>query len=578
VKASLAAGPVTAHMFRLVGIERDGAIDNTIVSHEWGHYLHHRLADCGTHECAAMSEGWGDFVALHTIARDGDNLNGTFALATYATMVFDPNSAYFGIRRVPYSVDFTKNAYTFKHITDGVPLPAVPTLAGGANSEVHNAGEIWTTMLWEGYVALQKARGSDQTFDDVRRRMADYVVAGLQMAPPEATYTEQRDAILMAAAAAGAVGHGHSNKNPAAGDLLTLATAFARRGAGSCAVSPPPTSANFAGVVESFELRPRIAIGEIRIEEDHTCDHDGFVDAGERGRVVVPVLNGGPVDLLDAIVAISSPTAGVSIKKSSARVARVSPFGTTEVEFEIELDKTFTGIGQMQIDVTVSNDAACEPAVSRSAFAWINVDEVPNSSAIDTVESPTSTWTPTGAGADIVWSRVAVAPFSHAWFGVDSAFVSDTALESPSLQVGTTAPFVITFDHRFGFETNGGVAPFFDGGVIELSVNGGAWQDISTFVNPGYGGTLFVGSDNPLGGRQAFVGRNASFPARDTKSLNLGMALSGQTVRMRFRIATDAAASDIGWEIDNIAFQGITNLPFASFVVDQAKCGGVPKK
>src|SRR4029079_11012706 len=162
LKASLAAGAVTAHMFRrsFTGTERDGALDNTVVAHEWGHYLHHRLADCGQFQCGAMSEGLRDFIALHTIARDGDSLNGTYALATYGTAAFDPNSAYFGIRRVPYSVDFTKNAFTFKHISDGVALPAVPTLPGGANSEVHNAGEIWTTMLWEAYVALQKARGA----------------------------------------------------------------------------------------------------------------------------------------------------------------------------------------------------------------------------------------------------------------------------------------------------------------------------------------------------------------------------------------------------------------------------------
>src|SRR5262245_53993435 len=45
LKASLAAGPVSARMFRFAGTERDGAIDNTVISHEWGHYLHHRLAD-----------------------------------------------------------------------------------------------------------------------------------------------------------------------------------------------------------------------------------------------------------------------------------------------------------------------------------------------------------------------------------------------------------------------------------------------------------------------------------------------------------------------------------------------------
>jgi hypothetical protein len=149
-------------------------------------------------------------------------------------------------------------------------------------------------------------------------------------------------------------------------------------------------------------------------------------------------------------------------------------------------------------------------------------------------------------------------------------------LESPDLRVGT-APFVISFDHRFGFETNGGVAPFFDGGMIEVSRNGGPFEDISTFVEPGYGGTLFIGSDNPLGGRRAFVGRNAAFPARNTLSLNLGTAFAGQTVRIRFRIATDAASGDIGWEIDNLSFQGITNLPFPALVEDRSRCRGVPK-
>jgi hypothetical protein len=443
---------------------------------------------------------------------------------------------------------------------------------------VHNAGEIWTTMLWEGYVALQKSRGPGESFDDVRRRMADYVVAGLQMTPKDATYTEQRDAILTAAASARDDDHGHGRRKAGEGknDLLNLAKAFARRGAGSCAVSPPRNSLNFAGVVESFEVRATLAIGEIRIEEGHSCDHDGYIDAGERGHIVVPVMNGGPVDMINTTISISTPTSGVSIKKPFASIQRIAPFSTEEVEFDVEVDRTFTGTGQLQVDVSASNDDACTPAVMRSAFARINVDEVPNSSTIDTVETTSTTWTPTGAGAGDVWSRVDVEPFERAWFGVDSASTSDTALESPALQVGA-APFVITFDHRFGFEDSGGVGPFFDGGVIEVSRNGGAWEDISTLIEPGYGGTLFVGSGNPLGGRRAFVSRNASFPARDTVSLNLGTALAGQSVRIRFRIGTDEAANDIGWEIDNIGFQGITNLPFSSLIADQSRCRGIPK-
>jgi len=584
VKVSLAAGPVSAHMLRHAGTERDSAVDNTIIAHEWGHYLHNRLADCGVFQCSAMSEGWGDFVALHTVARAGDNLNGTFGLATYSTSAFDPNSAYFGIRRVPYSVDFSKNALTFKHITDGVALPAVPTLPGGPNSEVHNAGEVWASMLWEGYVALQQARGPRDSFDDVRRRMADYVVTGLKITPRDATFVEQRDAILAAAAAGrdGDSGRGHGNgggrRNRNGGaDLLTLANAFARRGAGTCAVAPNRNSIAFEGVVESFEVRPLIGVGEIRIEEDRACDRDGFIDAGERGRIVVPVMNGGAIEMRNTIVSLSSPTGGVSIKRITDRLSRIAPFDTVEAEFEIELDREFTGIGQLELNVTVSNEEACEESVAQQVFALMNVDEKAQSSRTDTVESPTTAWTATGDNAAEIWSRVEVGPFNHAWFGIDFGAVSDTALESPSLQVGTTAPLVIAFDHRFGFEDNGGVAPFFDGGVIEISRNGGPWEDISAFAEPGYGGTLFDGSGNPLAGRRAFVSRNAAFPNFEPLTLNLGMAFAGQSVRIRFRIATDEAANDIGWQLDNLAFQGITNLPFPSFVPDLSRCRGVPK-
>jgi len=213
--------------------------------------------------------------------------------------------------------------------------------------------------------------------------------------------------------------------------------------------------------------------------------------------------------------------------------------------------------------------------VTRKVFTRINVDDLPGVSNVDTVESPSSPWTPTGADAAEIWSRVEVAPFNSAWFGLDFGAPSDTSLESPALRVGAS-PFVIAFDHAFGFEVDGGT--FFDGGMIEISRNGGPFEDISTFVDPGYGGTLFVGSDNPLGGRRAFVGRSAGFPALGTKTLNLGTAFAGQTVRIRFRIGTDAAAADVGWVIDNIAVQGITNLPFSAFVEDRARCRGVPKK
>jgi hypothetical protein len=412
------------------------------------------------------------------------------------------------------------------------------------------------------------------------------------MTPVDATYTEQRDAILGAALAArnddddddghrGDGGPKHRKRDPGRRDMLVLAQAFARRGAGSCAVSPPRDSQNLTGVVESFDVHSRIAVGEIRIVEDKSCDRDGFIDAGERGTIVVPVMNGGAVDMFDTTVSITTPTAGISFKHGgSTRIGRVAPFSSKEVEIEFEVDRGFSGIGQLTLNVSVSNDESCEAAVTQEVHAFINVDDVPGMSNVDDVETPSSPWTPGGTDADDIWSRVEAAPFNHAWLGRDFGGISDTTLTSPVLNVGTSAPFVIAFDHRFSFETDPTTTPptFFDGGMIEISRNGGPFEDISAFADPGYGGTLFTGSGNPLGGRKALVGQSASFPARDKLTLDLGSAFAGQTVRLRFRIATDAAAGDFGWELDSLSFQGITNLPFPKLVADRSKCRGVPKK
>ncbi|MEO8104033.1 MAG: M36 family metallopeptidase, partial [Betaproteobacteria bacterium] len=65
LKTSLQSGAVTARLRRLIGADRDGALDNSIIAHEWGHYISNRLIGdangLATVQSRGLGEGWADF-------------------------------------------------------------------------------------------------------------------------------------------------------------------------------------------------------------------------------------------------------------------------------------------------------------------------------------------------------------------------------------------------------------------------------------------------------------------------------------------------------------------------------------
>jgi hypothetical protein len=73
MKDALRTGPVRVKLESITSVRTDGTIDNTVVAHEWGHYLSHRLAgSLANQQGGAMGEGWGDFVSLLLTARPED--------------------------------------------------------------------------------------------------------------------------------------------------------------------------------------------------------------------------------------------------------------------------------------------------------------------------------------------------------------------------------------------------------------------------------------------------------------------------------------------------------------------------
>ncbi|TMQ28677.1 MAG: peptidase, partial [Deltaproteobacteria bacterium] len=563
--------PVTVTMHRTTTIEHDGDFDNAIISHEWGHYLHHRLARCDTGpQCRAMSEGWGDFVALHMMLGPNDDSGGTFGVGLYALTAgglgisgfADPG--YFGIRRFPYSTNRKRNGLSFRHITDGAALPDVPLNPGpaaSANSEVHNAGEVWTSMLWEAYNAVL----ARHPYDTARRRMSDYVVAGLLLTPPNATFTEARDAILAAAVALDA------------DDAAAMAAAFAVRGVGTCAVSPAATSTSFTGVVESDAVAAKLATSGISLQDDGvSCDHDGYLDPGETGMLRVTLANTGFIAARGVVVTATTTTPGVIL---GPRIELGDLTARTQAELAIPVQVTSSAPLNATLDVAlhVDSDAGCSTgSLAVTLHVPIAADERPAIATADHIETQLTAWTPAGDLGGTLWSRTTDATGNHVLFGAEPSFTSDTQLVSPVLQVSTTQPLVVTLQHAYNISATQFAGVFFNGGAIEISNDDGAtWRDVNQVgVNPGYPGVISIDFLNALAGRHVFGGKNPSFPNRDPLTLDFGTQFAGQAVQLRFRLATETCCTASGWQIDDIAISGITNTPFPGFIAEPTRCFG----
>lgn len=583
IKTQLAVpNTVTLRLRRFA--DRDGTLDNQIVFHEWGHYLSNRLvansAGLSNNQGRAMGEGWGDFTAMMLTVRENDTLTpsnanwgGVYAIATYATSGVNFNAAanhgyYLGIRRTPYSTDMANyNAFTFKHIMNGVALPSGPPVAtsGQPNSQVHNSGEVWANMLWECYASLLRdTQGATPrlTFQMAQDRMKSYLVSSLAMTPPAPTYVEARDAVLAAAYATDYT------------DYLLFWAAFAKRGMGVSAVAPDRSSTTHAGVVESFVVAPDVMVVSSATQLDDsqaTCDGDGSLDAGEYGRLTVAIKNVGSITLTATSATVSSSSTGVTFPNGNTiNFPASDPLSTVSAQIAVALDPSVAGVQQLDFQIVVTDPGVSGSRNGAASFR-ANADIVPASSATDNVEGSTMATTPWTLDHDPVLGDIApfsiqtVNPLSRRWFGPNGGAPSDNRLVSPVFTVGVAGSVTMEFDHTWSFEN------LFDGGVVEMSVNGGGWSDVG--VNGGgtsncYAATplLVAGGTNPLNGRPAFTGtQNASQHC----TINRAVA-PGSTVRFRFRTGADDNTAGTGWRIDNIAFSGVVETPFPTVVGDTA--------
>lgn len=531
----------------------DGDLDSHVVVHEATHGLSNRLhgnaSGLTLNMSRGMGEGWSDFYAQSLLSQPTDPINGVYATGGYITYLATPSytaNYYYGIRRFPMAVrSFTggpgnlpHNPLTFAdadqtqmNLSDGA-FQRGPYGSGTADA-VHNLGEIWSAALWEIRARMVQRLG----WEVGNRRALQLVTDGMKLAPLAPTFLTERDAIVAAA---------QTGSSDAAADVQDVWAGFAIRGIGiSAKIINNGSGAGDTRVTEAFDSpnlfqQPAISIN------DSTGNNSGYPDPGEAILLNIPLTNStGHTAQNVTLSLVGGGTASYGNLANGATVSR-------EIAFTVPAD---TACG-----ATISLTLNVESSLGPTSFSRPLTTGQPIATAaqnFDSVTAPTipNGWfsTSTGGPSSFVTVSGDAQSLPNSAFAPDPASVGGgTDLTSEVFTIDTPSGMV-SFRHKYNTEAG------WDGGLLEISIDSGDWQDIitagGTFRQGGYDTILGNGTNNPIANRPAWSGTSNGYI---TTVAALPPINAGRPFRLRWRFGADnnTAPTGGGWNIDDIHIIG----------------------
>ena len=138
--------------------------------------------------------------------------------------------------------------------------------------------------------------------------------------------------------------------------------------------------------------------------------------------------------------------------------------------------------------------------------------------------------------------------------------ISDSRLTTPVI-------LVTQANNQFKFQNNYNLESTFDGGVIEISIDGGPFTDLlaagGSFRAGGYNGVIDAGTSSPLAGRPAWTGDSGGYI--DTIAEFPASAI-GKSVQLRLRMGSDESDAATGWRVDSTQTCGVPVPPAGSTI------------
>ena len=182
-------------------------------------------------------------------------------------------------------------------------------------------------------------------------------------------------------------------------------------------------------------------------------------------------------------------------------------------------------------------------------FDLVTPPELPGGWLATNALGPPPLWVTSNSGLPMPPADTA----PNAVFIDDPAVVSDKRLDGWFVSFFEDCCVLLTFRHNFNLEASD-LDPNlgFDGGVLELSTDGGnTFQDILAagggFVSGGYNRTIATDRGSPIAGRQAWSGNSNGFI-----TTVVGLPAAGLEGRLRWRMASDNSGGNEGWRVDSL--------------------------
>jgi hypothetical protein len=539
--------------------DRDGDIDADVFVHEMTHGLSNRLHNNGsgltTTQGGGMGEGWSDFYARSILSSASENINGLYASGAYVTnqlSTMGNSNYYYGIRRFPYAVKTTlgpngkpHNPLTFADIdtaqintSDGAYAENPLNFSGNGANEVHNIGEVWCMMLLEVRARIIARLG----YAAGNQRMLQITTDAMKLDVASPTLIQARDSIIAA-----------DNAGFGGADVNDIWAGFATRGEGYGA-SVTGTST----VTESF-LTPNLILQTVTFSDAGAGgNNNGVADPGETLALTVPLMNPLASTATGVTATIAGHTANYPDIVGGATQSQV-------ISYTVPAATTCGSVLSIPVDINSSLGPTTQnfPLTIGSPVLGFTQN-------FDGVVAPAlpAGWTTAATGGESAWVSVTSTPVDsapNATFAPDPTTVGNTELVSPSIAI-TTASAQLSFRNLFNMESSSVTQTLgYDGMVLEISIGGGAYQDIlaagGSFVSNGYNKTISGSFSSPIANRQAWSGLSGgttSAPTYVTTTVNLPAAANGQNINLKWRAATDssvAAAGQAGVRVDTITIQ-----------------------